>query len=628
MNPSLRSFLLLCAALLSPAVWAGNISESEPNNGCATAQDLDAASKFTVDGSIGNGDVDYYRFTAKPGVLLQVDLKGAASGAGTLHDSVVGLFDSLCDQIDLDDDDGLVDESLLLFTVPDDGIVTIAVAGSPDYSFSGDAGNFGSYQVSVGKPTTPMVSGKLIDAATKAPLPVDGFRQIQLMYCAVPDAQLCSSIVAEVSPDAAGNYHMPLLDQPPGTYQLWALASNYANQYSAKFTVDDTTVLGGINFKVTPLPLQISELQPCTGTAAGGSCDYHYKVTNTTTSSLNASLWSATYAAPTGSASGFSRFMGGQNKARKPLSVTLDAGASATVTQSLSVASMPSGARAMVEIFAANGSKLSKTIGHANSFAFTVGSNGALDIATGNAIAQTRYHAGKSAPMSADTQASAVIDGTQYDASTGQPLGDGSTFVSLQRCEDPSYDLCTGYIASMTPGSDGAFSFDASGLASGRYQLWAYRGKTYSYAGAFDFVSGNSITRQAIYAQLPPMAIGNVMLCRNVTALPAGSACDQSFELTNNTDVAQTVDVWTTVFASATGSPYGTSIYDIGSNGGNKPITLTLAAGATVSMTQSLPLGSQLKSGATGVALIYCSASGSPSNTLSESPAVQFAIVP
>ena len=71
--------------LLAPA----DGSEVEPNNTCATAQNLGAiALPFSIRGSIdsrvGYRDVDFFRFTATPGSQLLPDLEGAATGQGTL----------------------------------------------------------------------------------------------------------------------------------------------------------------------------------------------------------------------------------------------------------------------------------------------------------------------------------------------------------------------------------------------------------------------------------------------------------------------------------------------------------------------------------------------------------------
>ncbi|MDB5970686.1 MAG: hypothetical protein JWQ90_3136 [Hydrocarboniphaga sp.] len=620
-----HSLLLLVAALASPSVWA-DIAETEPNNSCATAQPV-AGSSFTADGTIDLGDVDYYRFTATPGAALQIDMKGAPSGVGTISDTVLGFFDSSCTQLASDDDSGVGTESLLLITVPSDGVVTIAAGGFPDFSFNGANSATGTYQLTVGEPTTAVISGKLLDAVTLAPLTSDNAAYVQLMSCSSPDAKLCASTTTAVFPDAEGQYSLPLLGFAPGTYQLWAQASNYAILYSKKFTIDENTESSKLNFKMSGLPLQISDVLPCTSAGSGGSCSYSYIVTNTTTAAVTASLWSTTYAQPNSSVEGFSSFMVGKSAARKPFVVTLEPGASTKVKQSLSLAGMASGAVATVQIFAASSDKLAQTTGHADGFTFTVGPNATLTVATGKNRAPMIARATKRAPMSVSKPSPVVIAGTAMDASTGQPLGDGSAYVSLQLCADPSYDLCTINLGNITPNSSGKFSFRATGLASGRYQLWAHRGEATSYAANFEF-SGTSVTGQTIWAQILPISITNLIPCDNYSSLPAGSACNFTYDVTNTTGATQTVDLWTSVYASPTGSAYGIASYDIGKKDGAAPMTLTLDPGATVSVTQSIPLATQLKSGASASTELWVSVSGSPTNTLSHAYGFFFNIVP
>lgn len=624
-HTAFRSLILLGAALASPMVWA-NVAETEPNNSCAAAQSV-GSSSFTADGTIDVADVDYYRFTATPGTTLQVDLKGSPSGVGTISDTVVGLYDSSCTQISYDDDSGAGTESLLLVTVPGDGVVTIAAAGFPDFSFNGGNSATGTYQLTVGESHTAIISGKISDALTKAPLPSEAFPYVQLMSCSSPDAQICTSVATAAFPDTEGNYSLPLIGFAAGTYQLWAQASNYAIQYSKKFTVDENTESSKMNFKMAGLPLQISNVAPCTSAGTGASCDYSYTVTNTTTSAVTATLWSTVYAQPNGSIQGFSNFMTGKSGAHKSIAVTLEPGASSKLKQSLSLASLPSGAVASVQVYASSSDKLPLTTGHADAFSFTVGSSATLSVATGKAMAPMIARATKRAPMSVSKPSPVVIAGTAMDATNGQPLGDGSAYVSLQQCSDPSYDLCSINVANVTPNANGKFSFRAAGLAPGRYQLWAHRGEATSYAGTFEF-SGVSITGQTIWAQITPISITNLVPCDNYSALPAGSKCSFKFDLTNTTGAAQTIDLWTSVYASPTGSAYGISSYDIGKDGDTKPITLTVDAGATVSVKQSIPLAHQLKSGASASTELWISTSGAAPNTLSHAYGFFFSIVP
>ena len=118
-------------ALLAPA----DGSEVEPNNTCATAQNLGAvALPFSIRGSLDPSpeapDVDYFRLTGPAGARWFAHLEGAATGQGTLSDHNLGWFDSTCSRIDRSG-------TTLAFAVPADGVVILAVSRFDDSDFVG-----------------------------------------------------------------------------------------------------------------------------------------------------------------------------------------------------------------------------------------------------------------------------------------------------------------------------------------------------------------------------------------------------------------------------------------------------------------------------------------------------------
>jgi len=135
---SLLSVVLVGASLLAAQARAATISETEPNNSCEAAQDIGEGAGALIDGEIVAGDVDFFRFSAEPGLLMQLDLRGMASGVGSIGDTVLGVFNSVCEQIGFDDDSGINTESSTAVQVPDDGIVVVAATGYPDYGFTGN----------------------------------------------------------------------------------------------------------------------------------------------------------------------------------------------------------------------------------------------------------------------------------------------------------------------------------------------------------------------------------------------------------------------------------------------------------------------------------------------------------
>ena len=78
-----------------------------------------------VRGSLAyDGDIDYFRFTAKEGQLYQIDV-----ALGTLDDSIVDLFDSDGSFLDSNDDYGDTFASRLFWEAPSSGERYVAVEG-------------------------------------------------------------------------------------------------------------------------------------------------------------------------------------------------------------------------------------------------------------------------------------------------------------------------------------------------------------------------------------------------------------------------------------------------------------------------------------------------------------------
>ena len=144
----LPQVLVILLSFLSLAFGQG--TDVEPNNTCASAQDLGAIDPgFTVEGSLDGADVDYFRFTGVPNAEITVDYEGEATGKGTLSDPLLGLFDSSCNLIDLNDDNGDNLNSRLTFPVPADGIFILAATSFEDFGFTGDGCCSGSYTLTI-----------------------------------------------------------------------------------------------------------------------------------------------------------------------------------------------------------------------------------------------------------------------------------------------------------------------------------------------------------------------------------------------------------------------------------------------------------------------------------------------
>ena len=88
---------------------------------------------------------------------VQVDLEGANTGKGTLPDPFLGLFDSNCNLLALNDDNNGNFNSRLIFFIPPDGVFVLAATSFGDSSFTGAGAFSGSYQLTIA-PATPHIT--------------------------------------------------------------------------------------------------------------------------------------------------------------------------------------------------------------------------------------------------------------------------------------------------------------------------------------------------------------------------------------------------------------------------------------------------------------------------------------
>lgn len=147
----------------------------EPNTTCSTALDFGGiVLPFTLNGSLdgsplpGGGDVDFVRFTGTPNAAARVDLEGQATGQGTLSDPFLGWFDSGCNFLAYDDDNGEGVNSRLTITIPNDGVVILAVTRCCDFSF--DQGGNGTYQLNI-QAIVPPSNDDFLNATSIGALP-------------------------------------------------------------------------------------------------------------------------------------------------------------------------------------------------------------------------------------------------------------------------------------------------------------------------------------------------------------------------------------------------------------------------------------------------------------------------
>jgi hypothetical protein len=301
------SFMLLAMSCLlisfSSPIFAQAV-EVEPNDPCVEAQDIgpiDVTGAFSVQGSLDTPpdepDVDFFRFSATPGAQVVANDEGQDTGAGTLPDPVLGLFDTDCNLLVTDDDSGVGLNSRLRFDVPPDGVFVLAATSFPDFGFSGDGAVSGTYLLTISPPPPSIgsISGRIVDALTDEPLPGNEppFASAELLRC---EDDVCS-VVTSQSADGDGRFRFDLdfdgQPLPVGTYQVRA----FANEYEQAET-DPSEVGEGEDVDIGDIPLEppqisVSNIQPCEDLLPQGDiCRYSIQVRNNTRAPVRGLAWS------------------------------------------------------------------------------------------------------------------------------------------------------------------------------------------------------------------------------------------------------------------------------------------------------------------------------------------------
>lgn len=238
MRTTNRAFALFLVSLLTMAAAAALAQgvDTEPNNTCATAQEIGAVGlPYVVDGNLDPvGDIDFYGFTGVPGEVWVVRHEGEPNGSGTLGDPLLGIFDSACSLIVVNDDSGTLN-SRAVVTVPADGRIVVAATAYPDFEFVGYGE--GTYRLTV-EPFVAIgtIGGRLVDGDTGDPLPgsEEPYAYAELSRC--DDFGNCFDFVAyeAAGPDgrflfAADYFGNPLGE---GTYQVRAFAYDLYESYT------------------------------------------------------------------------------------------------------------------------------------------------------------------------------------------------------------------------------------------------------------------------------------------------------------------------------------------------------------------------------------------------------------
>jgi hypothetical protein len=231
------------------------------------------------------------------------NLDGVDGVLPALSDPFLGLFDTNCNLIAVNDDtNGLNSE--LRFNVPADGEFILAATSCCDIDFVGSYAT-GSYRLSLDQIAAPStISGRVVDADTGEPLPGDmePYAQVNLYECESLDCLFPSQINTQYT-DSEGRFAFDSSwysgSLVAGTYQLEVNAQFYITLRTDPFVLNDAqhldlgdialqaqaladSVSGRLVDAVTGLPLSgmswpyaSAELVYC---ADGVSCTYYYGV--------------------------------------------------------------------------------------------------------------------------------------------------------------------------------------------------------------------------------------------------------------------------------------------------------------------------------------------------------------
>jgi len=298
--------LIALSLLILPAARAQYIESQEPNQPCSQAEYVgvpgalpaDLAGELTPTGEEPPGDVDFFIFEYAPGTRLRAQLLGNPSGSGTLGDPYLGLFDSQCGLMAVNDDyQGL--ESRLDFVVPPDGIFILAATGCCDGTFDGYHWYQGTYLLTISEPPVPIqaITGRVVDAISGEPLPgnLPPYAWVELRRC--DEFGNCYYQMSSQSTDALGLFRFetdwwgnPL---EPDDYVIAVSASEYQSAEIGPFHVMSGEAYDVGDIALQPPPFVFENIAPCAGIpAAGGTCRYSVDIRNNTGAAVRGLGWS------------------------------------------------------------------------------------------------------------------------------------------------------------------------------------------------------------------------------------------------------------------------------------------------------------------------------------------------
>jgi hypothetical protein len=301
----------------------------------------------------------------------------------------LGLFDSSCNLLALDDDGSGTLNSRLVFTVPADGIFVLAATQCCDSDFLG--GGIGTYRLSL---TSLLVigsiSGRVVDALTGTPLPGDifPFAFVELQRC---EASGCFGVSSQAADSAgrfqfSGDFNGQSLEV--GTYQVVASAGEYITGQTAPFEVGAREDRDVGDIPLQPFPIQSSEIRPCGDLPPeGGQCRASVRIHNRQTGPFQGAAWNFVESADIGSLTNFTRF-----QPQRPRHITLAPEESRVFHFSFAVSStVRNGALICAQVFVGQGAEpFFDTVGQRDLFCVLKGFTGGFSVLSEEEVKKLR----------------------------------------------------------------------------------------------------------------------------------------------------------------------------------------------------------------------------------------------
>jgi hypothetical protein len=279
-----RSLLQLALALcVAPQSWA-QLVEVEPNDACASAQDVGfLMGAASIGGNLALNDVDFFRFSATPGQRVSAAVMGGFTVAVSIRQSDCGWLPV----------ENPISPIAATFVVPADGVVVVMINGG--VSSLGLPGGPYMLSLAVQPPPIGSIRGRVVDALRRQPLAgsTPPFAQVELFRC---QADACSEQVGVATAGEDGRFLFqtgfggrPL---PVGSYLVRASAQEFQTADRGPFAVAEAQDLELGDIGLAPPPIRLVDVRPCVIPARGGICRYSVTLQNNTDASLRGTAWS------------------------------------------------------------------------------------------------------------------------------------------------------------------------------------------------------------------------------------------------------------------------------------------------------------------------------------------------